>query len=104
MQLYVPIASVATLRLLWLVQITKGVFSLQWPRQLARDQRVDLVVAVGVECIHFGGEVRACTPAGGGYHVQLRLDPLSDATRLAIEAALATPEEPARATDERSRW
>jgi hypothetical protein len=96
MQLHVPIASVATLRLLWLVQIAKGVFSLQWPRQVARDQRVDLVLALGTERVHLGAEVRACTPAGGGYHVQLRLDPLSDATRLAIEAALSTPAEPAR--------
>ena len=96
MQLLVPIASVATLRLLWLVQIAKGVFSLQWPLQLARDQRVDLVLAIGGQRVHLAGEVRACTPAGGGYHVQLRLDPLSDPTRLAIEAALSTPAEPAR--------
>jgi hypothetical protein len=95
MQLHVPIASVATLRLLWLVQIAKGVFSLQWPLQLMRDQRVDLVLSVGgSERVHLGAEVRACTPAGVGYHVQLRLDPLTDPTRLAIEAALSTPTGP----------
>jgi hypothetical protein len=94
MQLHVPIASVATLRLLWLVQIAKGVFSLQWPLQLARDQRVDLVLLVGGERLHLGAEVRACTPAGGGYHVDLRLDPLTDPTRLEIEAALSAPTAP----------
>ena len=96
MQLHVPIVSVATLRLLWLVQISKGVFSLQWPRPLMRDQRVELLLAVGRERVHLGADVRTCTPAGGGYHVQLRLDPLSDATRLAIEAALSAPVEHAR--------
>jgi hypothetical protein len=93
MQLYVPV-SVATLRLLWLVQIAKGVFSLQWPLQLLRDQKVELVIAVGAERVSLGASVHACTPAGGGYHVSLRLDPLSDATRLAIESALA-PSAPA---------
>jgi hypothetical protein len=96
MQLNVPIVSVATLRLLWLVQISKGVFSLQWPRPLVRDQRVELVLTVGRERVHLGAEVGACAPAGGGHHVQLRLDPLSDGTRLAIEAALSAPVEQAR--------
>ena len=91
MQLHVPIASVATLRLLWLVQIAKGVFSLQWPLQLVRDQRVDLVLSVGGQRVQLGAVVRACTPAGAGYPVELRLDPLSGPTRLAIEAALSTP-------------
>jgi hypothetical protein len=91
MQIHVPIASVATLRLLWLVQIAKGVFSLQWPLQLARDQRVDLVLAVGTQRVRFGAEVRACSPARIGYHVELRLDPLGDVTKLAIEAALTAP-------------
>jgi hypothetical protein len=95
MQLYVPM-SVATLRLLWLVQIGKGVFSLQWPLRLVRDQRVDLVLAVGDERLSLGASVRACTPANGAYHVDLRLDPLPDTTRQAIEGTLDAATEPAR--------
>ena len=64
MQLYVPM-SMATLRLLWLVQIGKGVFSLQWPLHLARDERVSLVLAVGEERVTLGARVRSCTPGGG---------------------------------------
>ena len=86
MQLYVPM-STATLRLLWLVQIGKGVFSLQWPLRLPRDERVELVLPVGDERVAIGARVRACTPASGAYHVDLILDPICEATRLAIESA-----------------
>ncbi len=92
MQIYVPM-SMPTLRLLWLVQIGKGVFSLQWPLRVARDERVELVLGVGSDKVSLGARVRACTPACGAYHVDLILDPLPEATRLAIESvcAAATP-------------
>ncbi len=85
MQLYVPM-SPAMLRLLWLVQIGKGVFSLQWPLQLGRDERVELVLGVGGERLALGARVRSCTPGGGSYQVELNLDPLPDATRASIES------------------
>ncbi|HEY2744836.1 MAG TPA: hypothetical protein VGL86_09445 [Polyangia bacterium] len=85
MQLYVPM-STAMLRLLWLVQIGKGVFSLQWPLQLSRDERVELVLGVGGERVTLPARVRSCTPGGGAYQVELSLDPLPDATRAAIES------------------
>jgi hypothetical protein len=84
MQLYVPM-STAMLRLLWLVQIGKGVFSLQWPLQLTRDERVELVIGVGGERLSFGARVRSCTPGGGAYQVELSLDPLPEETRQTIE-------------------
>jgi hypothetical protein len=92
MQIYVPM-SMPTLRLLWLVQIGKGVFSLQWPLRVARDERVALVLGVGGERVTLDARVRACTPAGGAYHLDLMLEPLPVATRLAIESvcAAATP-------------
>ncbi len=94
MQLHVRM-SVATLRLLWLVQMGKGAFSLQWPQPLGREQRVELVLAVGSESIALAASVRACRPAAGGYHVELILDPLAATTRSAIESALgARPAEP----------
>jgi hypothetical protein len=34
--------------------------------------------------------VRACTPASGVYHVELILDPIAEAVRLAIESSCAT--------------
>ena len=86
MQLYVPL-SMATLRLMWLVQIGKGVFSLQWPIYIPRDERVELVLAVGSERVTLGARVRACTPGGGAWQVELLLDPLPEATRVAIEQA-----------------
>lgn len=86
MQLYVPM-SMTTLRLLWLVQIGKGVFSLQWPLRVARDERVELVLAVAEERVGLGARVRACTPGNGAYFIDLILDPLPDVTRLAIEHA-----------------
>lgn len=86
MQLYVPL-SMATLRLMWLVQIGKGVFSLQWPLHIPRDERVDLVLAVAGERVTLGARVRACTPGGGAYQVELSLDPLSESARIAIEEA-----------------
>ena len=86
MQLYVPM-SMATLRLLWLVQIGKGVFSLQWPLRLARDERVELVLAVAHERVELGARVRECRPSTGAYLVDLILDPLPEQTRLAIEHA-----------------
>jgi hypothetical protein len=85
MQLYVPIASLATLRLLWLVQIGKGVFSLQWPARIARDQRVELVLEVEGESLHMGARVRTCTPARVGYHVDLLLDELPEPVRVWME-------------------
>ena len=85
MQLYVPM-STAMLRLLWLVQIGKGVFSLQWPLQLGRDQRVELVLGVAGERMSLGATVRSCRPDGVAYQVELRLDPLPDSTRAAIES------------------
>ncbi len=94
MQLYVPM-SMATLRLLWLVQIGKGVFSLQWPLRLSRDQRVELVLAVRDERLRFDARVRACTPSDGSYCVDLILDPLPEATRLAIETVCAAATAPA---------
>lgn len=92
MQIYVPM-SMPTLRLLWLVQIGKGVFSLQWPLRVARDERVELVLGVAGERVALDARVRACTPAMGAYHVDLILDPLPETTRLAIESvcAAATP-------------
>jgi hypothetical protein len=84
MQIYVPM-SIPNLRLLWLVQIGKGVFSLQWPLRIARDERVELVLAVAHERVEIGARVRECRPATGAYLVDLILDPLPDATRLAIE-------------------
>jgi len=86
MQLYVPM-SMATLRLLWLVQIGKGVFSLQWPLRVARDERVELVLAVDAERVGIGARVRTCTPRMGAYSIDLILDPLPEQTRLAIEHA-----------------
>lgn len=94
MQLYVPM-SMATLRLLWLVQIGKGVFSLQWPLRLPRDERVELVLPVGNERVALGARVRACTPGSGAYHVDLILDPIGEATRLAIESACTAAATPA---------
>jgi hypothetical protein len=85
MQLYVPL-STAMLRLLWLVQIGKGVFSLQWPLHLARDERVELVLGVAGERVAIGARVRSCKPGGGAYQVELSLDPLPDETRAAIES------------------
>ena len=90
MQLYVPMSS-STLRLLWLVQIGKGVFSLLWPLTVSRDERVELVLGVGDERMAMGARVRSCTPHGGAYHVDLILDPLPDETRSAIESACAPP-------------
>ena len=84
MQLYVPM-SIQNLRLLWLVQIGKGVFSLQWPLRIPRDERVELVLAVGDERVRIGARVRECKAAMGAYLVDLVLDPLPEATRLAIE-------------------
>jgi len=84
MQLYVPM-SMATLRLLWLVQIGKGVFSLQWPLRVPRDERVELVLAVAEERVGLDARVRTCTPGNGSYMIDLILDPLPEATRLAIE-------------------
>ena len=95
MQIYVPM-SLPTLRLLWLVQIGKGVFSLQWPLRVSREQRVELVLGVGGERVPLGARVRACTPAGGAYHLDLTLDPLPEATRLAIESACAAATPAAR--------
>jgi len=96
MQIYVPM-SMPTLRLLWLVQIGKGVFSLQWPLRVARDERVELVLGVGGERVPLGARVRACTPAGGAYHLELVLDPLSEATRLSIESVCVAATPAARA-------
>lgn len=84
MQLYVPM-SILHLRLLWLVQIGKGVFSLQWPLRIPRDERVELVLAVAEQRVPLGARVRSCTPSTGAYVVDLILDPLPEATRLAIE-------------------
>jgi hypothetical protein len=99
MQLYVPM-SMATLRLLWLVQIGKGAFSLQWPLRVARDERVLLVLGVGAARVELGARVRACTPASDAYHLELTLDPMAEATRLAIEetcaAVAAAPPPPPR--------
>ena len=89
MQLYVPM-SMPTLRLLWLVQVSKGVFSLQWPLHIPRDERVTLVLAVGEERVSLGGRVRSCTPGGGSYQVELSLVPLPDATRMAMEEVAAS--------------
>ena len=86
MQLYVPM-SMATLRLLWLVQIGKGVFSLQWPLRLLRDERVELVLATDGGRIGLGARVRSCAPSSGAYSVELILDPLAEATRVEIERA-----------------
>ena len=84
MQIYVPM-SIPNLRLLWLVQIGKGVFSLQWPLRLARDERVELVLAVAHERVELGARVRECRPSTGAYLVDLILDPLPESTRLLIE-------------------
>ena len=94
MQLYVPM-SMATLRLLWLVQIGKGLFSLQWPLRLARDQRVELMLDVGGERVGLGASVRTCTPRAGSYVIDLLLDPLPGPTRLAIEQACEAAAAPA---------
>ena len=86
MQIYVPM-SIPNLRLLWLVQIGKGVFSLQWPLRLPRDERVELVLATDSGRIGIGARVRSCTPSSGTYCVDLILDPLAEATRVEIERA-----------------
>ncbi len=90
MQLTVPIASAATLRLLWLVQLAKGVFSLLWPFRLTRESRVELVLLLaGGETVRLGATVRACTPTPGGFHIDLILDTLPEAQRRAMELATA---------------
>ena len=87
MQLCVPVPSPAMLRLLWLVQLAKGVFSLAWPLRLGRDERVELVLLlVDGARITLGARVRACTPAHGAYHVELLLDDLPEAQRRSVEA------------------
>ncbi len=88
MQLLVPVASPATLRLLWMVQLAKGVFSLVWPLRLARDERVELVLLlVDGRSLAFAARVRACTPAHGAYHVDLLIDEIADEQRRSIERA-----------------
>jgi hypothetical protein len=91
MQLVVPIASPAMLRLLWLVQLAKGVFSVSWPLRIARDSDVELVLLLhdGVR-ITLGARVRACTPSNGAYNVDLLIASMPDAERRSLEEAAAT--------------
>ena len=92
MELPVQIPSVATLRLLWLVQISKGLFSLEWPARLEREEAVELALRVGARRIVLPATVRSCAPANQRFHVSLILAPLSDVLRHELEAALAMEE------------
>jgi len=91
MQLHVPIASPAMLRLLWLVQLAKGVFSVSWPIRIARDSEVELVPLLrdGAR-VCLPARVRSCTPGGGSWNVDLLLAEMSDAERRCLEEAAAT--------------
>jgi hypothetical protein len=89
MELLVPIASVATLRLLWLVQISKHTFSCEWPGPLPRDQAVDLVLRLGACHIVLPARVRTCSPAGGRYHVNLILSEMSTTARAQLDSLLS---------------
>jgi hypothetical protein len=84
MELPVLIASNATLRLLWQVQISRGAFSLEWPSRVPTDARVDLVLVVDERRIVLPARVRSCTPAARRYHVNLTLDPLPETAREAF--------------------
>jgi hypothetical protein len=90
MQLVVPIASPAMLRLLWLVQLAKGVFSVSWPIRIARDARVELVLLLhGGTQVRLPARVRACTPGNGAYNVDLLIESMPDAERRCLEEATA---------------
>jgi len=89
MDLPVPIPSVATLRLLWLVHLSKGTFSLEWPARLARDQHVKLVLHIGSRLMVLPARVGSCVPSRARFVVNLTLDPLTDMARHEIESALA---------------
>ncbi len=90
MQLFVPVGSPATLRLLWMVQLAKGVFSLVWPLRLGRDERVELVLLLADgRSIALPAHVRACTPSSGAYYVDLLIDAMPDEQRRSVEAAAA---------------
>jgi hypothetical protein len=96
MELPVLLPSVATLRLLWLVQISKGQFSVEWPARVERYERIELVLRIGARRLVLPSAVRSCVPAGGRYHINLLLDPLTDVVRHEIESALQMHETPAR--------
>ncbi|MDB4968709.1 MAG: hypothetical protein JWN44_4398 [Myxococcales bacterium] len=89
MELPVIVPSVATLRLLWLVHISKGVFSVEWPARMSRDERVELVLRVGARRLLLPGQVKSCVPSNGRFHLNLTLDPLTDVLCHEFESALS---------------
>jgi hypothetical protein len=88
-ELPVTVPSVATLRLFWLVHVSKGSFSVEWPAQLRRDDRVELVLRIGARRITLPGRVKNCVPSGTRFHLNLTLDPLNDVVCHEFESALA---------------
>jgi hypothetical protein len=64
-------------------------FSCEWPAPLPRDQPVELVLRLGAYRIGLPARVRSCMPAGAGYHVNLRLDPLSDGAQAELQRVIA---------------
>lgn len=91
-QLPVVISSSAVLRLLWSVQLVKGVFSLEWPTVVGRDERVALELCLAQASVQLPATVQSCARAGARYHVTLMLDPLSDGAREKLDSMLGVDE------------
>jgi hypothetical protein len=92
MELPVLLPSVAMLRLLWLVHISKGQFSVEWPAHVDRNEHIKLVLRLGARRVVLPSTVRSCVPVGRRYHVNLILYPLTDVIRHELESALSMPE------------
>ena len=91
-ELPVAVPSVAMLRLLWLVHVSKGTFSVEWPAQMRRDERVELVLRIGARRLELPGRVKSCVPSGTRFHLNLTLNPLNDVLCHEFESALSMPE------------
>ena len=84
LRLHVDVASVAMLRLLWQLQISKGTMALEWPCAVEARRRVELVLVVGAAKILLPAAVRSCVPQGARFLLTITIDTISEAQRSAI--------------------
>jgi hypothetical protein len=85
-QMKVTISSAQALKLLWLVQLSKGALSVETPRPLPRHSRIRiLLVLPGVEIALEATTIRCVSRVGHGFFANLALDNLAEPQRAAIE-------------------
>jgi hypothetical protein len=72
------------LRLLWHLQISKGVMSLEQQRAVTVGMRVELVLVVNAVTVALAAAVRSCVPQGAHFLVTIALDELGETQRFAI--------------------